>query len=64
MLTTILEVVGLLSVIIVPLRGPKKKKKAADAHKIDTDVSHAHYAVDEEGNLVAIHGNELTNHTH
>jgi len=64
MLTTILEVVGLLAVIIVPLRGPKKKKKVQGTYKIDKDVSQAHYAVDEEGNLVAIHGNELTNHTH
>jgi len=63
MLTTILEVVGLLAIIIVPLRGPKKKK-ATTTLKIDTDTSHANYAIDKEGNLVAVHGNELTGHAH
>lgn len=62
MLTTILEVAGLLAIIVIPMRGPKKKK--AVSLKIDTDIRHAHYAVDDEGNLVAIHGNELTGHTH
>ena len=63
MLTTILEVVGLLAIIVVPLRSPKKKK-AITRLKIDKDTSHANYAIDKEGNLVAIHGNELTGHTH
>ena len=59
MLTTVLEVLALVAIILVPMAGPKKKK---DALKVDSDVSHAHYAVDEEGSLVEIRGNELTNH--
>ncbi len=59
MLTTILEVVALLAIILVPMAGPKKKKGTLN---VDSDVSHAHYAVDEEGSLVEIRGNELTNH--
>jgi len=55
MLTTILEVAGLLAVIIVPMAGPAKKKQKRNTYTIDTDVSHAHYAVNEEGNLVEIH---------
>ena len=62
MLTTILEVTGLIAIIVVPMRGPKKKK--VTTLKVDTDVSHAHYAVNEEGNIVEIHGSELTSHAH
>jgi len=60
MLTTILEVAGLLTVIIVPLAGPGKKKKKGNTLTIDTDVTHAHYAINEEGELVHIQGRELS----
>jgi hypothetical protein len=59
MLITILEVAALLTVIIVPMAGPKKKKKI-NVLEIDRDVTHAHYAIDEEGNLVELHGRELS----
>jgi hypothetical protein len=62
MLTTILEIAGLLAVIIIPLAGPSKKKKPAPA--IDRDVTHAHYAIDEDGNLVEFHGRQLSGHEH
>ena len=62
MLTTILEVAGLIAIIVIPMRGPKKKK--VTTLKVDTDVSHAHYAVNEEGNIIEIHGRELTSHAH
>jgi hypothetical protein len=62
MLTTIIEVVGLIAVIVVPMRGPKKKKTTTV--KVDTDVSQAHYAINEEGNIVEIRGRELTSHAH
>jgi hypothetical protein len=62
MLTTILEVAALLAVIIVPMAGPKKKKTKVPV--IDTDVTHAHYAIDEDGNLVELHGRELSRHEH
>ncbi|HJP63308.1 MAG TPA: hypothetical protein VJ844_07680 [Mucilaginibacter sp.] len=63
MLITVLEVAALLAVIIVPLSGPGKKKKATEV-KIDTDVTHAHYAVNEDGDLVKIDREELSSHTH
>jgi hypothetical protein len=63
MLTTILEVAALLAVIIVPLRGPGKKKKDTVA-KIDTDTTHSHYAINEDGDLVEIRGKELSGHTY
>ncbi len=60
MLTTVLEVLALVAIMIVPLAGPKKKKKGT--LKVDSDVSRAQYAVDEEGCLVEIRGNELSKH--
>jgi hypothetical protein len=63
MLTTVLEVAALLAVIIAPLAGPKKKKKG-NVLKIDRDVTHAHYAINEEGYLVHFHGRELSSHEH
>jgi hypothetical protein len=61
MLTTILEVAGLIALIVIPMRGPRKKKVVT--LKIDTDTSNAHYAINEEGNIIEIHGRELTGHT-
>jgi hypothetical protein len=63
MLTTVLEVAALLAIIIVPLAGPSKKKKT-NVLTIDRDVTHAHYAINEEGNLVELHGRELSRHAH
>jgi hypothetical protein len=63
MLTTVLEVAALLAIIIAPLAGPSKKKKGK-VLKIDRDITHARYAIDEEGNLVHFHGRELSNHEH
>ena len=63
MLITILEVAALLAIIIVPLAGPAKKKSKT-TFKIDTDVTNAHYAVNEDGYLEEIHGRELSKHTH
>ena len=64
MLTTVLEVAALLAVIIAPLAGPSKKKKKGTVLKIDRDITHARYAIDEEGNLVQYHGRELSSHQH
>jgi hypothetical protein len=44
------------------MAGPKKKKTKAPV--IDTDVTNAHYAIDEDGNLVELHGRELSRHEH
>ena len=63
MLITIVEVVALLAIIIVPLKGPAKKEKKR-VLKIDKDVTDAHYAVNEHGYLEEIHGRELSNHEH
>lgn len=63
MLITIAEVAALLAIIIVPLKGPAKKKEKKAA-KIDRDVTDAHYAVNEHGYLEEIHGRELSNHQH
>ncbi len=63
MLITILEVAALLTIIIVPLNGPTKKKNKK-ALKIDKDVTDAHYAVNEHGYLEEIHGQELSSHEH
>jgi hypothetical protein len=63
MLTTILEIAGLLAIIILPLRGPSKKKKK-NVITIDRDVSNARYAIDENGSLVEFHGRALSGHEH
>ena len=63
MLITILEVAALIAIIVVPLAGPSKKKKK-NVVTIDRDITHAHYAVNEEGNLVEIRGRELSGHHH
>jgi hypothetical protein len=63
MLITIVEIAALLAIIIVPLKGPAKKKEKK-AIKIDRDVTDAHYAVNEHGYLEEIHGRELSNHEH
>lgn len=63
MLITVLEVVALLTIIIVPLAGPAKKKKKANFTN-DTDVTNSHYAIDEDGNLVEIHNQKLSGHEH
>ncbi|HVS90532.1 MAG TPA: hypothetical protein VHE59_00770 [Mucilaginibacter sp.] len=62
MLTTILEITGLIAILVVPAVGPQKKKNKE--FKIDRDVAHAHYAIDEEGNLVELHGRELSRYEH
>ena len=62
MLTTILEITGLLAILIIPMAGPKKKKNKQ--LKIDRDVTNAHYGIDEDGNLVELHGRELSRHEH
>ncbi|MBS1527082.1 MAG: hypothetical protein JST19_15615 [Bacteroidetes bacterium] len=62
MLTTILEIAALLAIIILPMAGPKRKTNKV--FKIDRDVTHAHYAIDEDGNLVELHGRELSRHEH
>ncbi|MBS1532496.1 MAG: hypothetical protein JSU01_19490 [Bacteroidetes bacterium] len=62
MLATIFKIAALLAILIIPMARPKKKK-----HKqltIDRDVTHAHYAIDEDGNLVELHGRELSRHEH
>jgi len=58
MLTTILEITALLGVLILPMAGPKRKKNKQLT--IDRDVTNAHYAIDEDGNLVELHGRELS----
>lgn len=63
MLITVLEVTALLAIIIVPLAGPAKKKKKTSLVN-DTDVTNAHYAVDEDGNLAEIHSRKLSGHEH
>ena len=62
MLTTILEVAGLLAIIVIPMAGPKKKKNTKLT--IDRDVTNAHYGIDEDGNLVELQGRELSRHEH
>jgi hypothetical protein len=64
MLITILEVAALLAIIIVPLKGPSKKKEKKSVLKIDRDVSDAHYAINSDGYLEEIHGRELSSHQH
>jgi len=58
MLTTILEIAAVLAIIIMPIVGPKKQK--TKQLTIDRDVTNAHYAIDEDGNLVELHGRELS----
>jgi hypothetical protein len=54
MLTVFIKIIVLLAVIIIPLIPKKEKKKAIVPLKIDSDTSHAEYAVDEKGNLEKI----------
>ena len=62
MLITVLEIAGLLAVLIVPMAGPRKEKNKQLT--IDRDVTNAHYGIDEDGNLVELHGRELSRHEH
>jgi len=62
MLATILEIAALLGILIVPMVGPKKKKNKQLT--IDRDITNAHYAIDEDGNLVELHGRELSRSEH
>jgi hypothetical protein len=63
MFTTVLEIAALLAILIIPMAGPKKKKKNKQL-TIDRDVTNAHYGIDEDGNLVELHGRELSRHEH
>lgn len=62
MLTTFLEITALFAILVIPMTGPKKKKNKQ--LNIERDVSNAHYAIDEDGNLVELHGRELSRHEH
>ncbi|HWD86621.1 MAG TPA: hypothetical protein VG367_00745 [Mucilaginibacter sp.] len=61
MLTTVLEIAVLLAILVIPMAGPKKNNKQLN---IDRNVTNAHYAIDEDGNLVELHGRELSRHEH
>ena len=59
---TLLQVGGLLAIIIAAIAGPKKNSEIIS--KTNADTSNAHYAIDEHGDLVEIHGRELHRHGH
>jgi len=65
MLIELLKITALLTVLILPLFFPvKKKSKAIKIPKNHNDTSDAHYAVNEHGFLEEINHDKLSRQTH